>query len=543
MTENQQNETTPESSLAAELARLENIEPGIYADISNDAYHAGPGISKTGLDLLHRSPFHYHAIKAGLFPKPETKSQYIGRAFHCLVLEPDVFAKTYCLPLRKQDVEIDGLKVLESREEIVALIQHQNAENLAHYPNLIRDKDEILALLVAQNEKNEAPYKDAIRDTSALVEMIEILNKGREPKISASGKKDDVIARIVEAENALIATVGDVDPDQTAARVLELKGLKGDGLKIVVDALNENREGLLSTSGSRAELAARLRENGVNPVLWDEVTKEFQDKNGFTLTCGVNASRGAAVEWLRNHGHDLIYIDEAAEQWLEQKGFPITCPESANRADAVAWLAANGKNVKLWQDCLAEWTEANTGRICIQPEEWERLHNMDRALRNHQTASKLLFSKRGGKAEQSIYWRDPETGVLLRVRPDWMRNDNLPVDLKTADDASEEGFRRHICNYRYDVSECMYLDGVEAVTGQRPPAMPFVVVENKPPFAVAVYTIGPKGRATGAGQLRADIRRYAECLEADHWPAYPDTVTPIDVTDWHVKNNAHLIEE
>lgn len=543
MTENQQTETTPESSLAAELAKLENIEPGIYPDISNDAYHAGPGISKTGLDLLHRSPYHYHAIKAGLFPKPETKSQYIGRAFHCLVLEPDVFAKTYCLPLRKQDVEVDGLKVLDNRDEILAVVQAQNAENLALYPNIIRDKDEILALLVAQNEKNSAPYSEAIRDTADLVAMIEILNKTREPKISASGKKDDVIARIIEAENNIIAQVDTVVPEQTAARVLELKGMKGDGLKGVVDALNENREGLLSTSGSRADLAARLRENGVNPVLWDEVCKQFEDENGFTLTCGVNASRGVAVEWLRNNGHDIVYFDDVAADFLQTKGYSLVISESAPRGELVEWLKANGKNVVLWDEINKQWAEKNADRIVLQPEEWERLHFMDRAIRNNETASKLLFSKRGGKSEQSIYWRDPKTGVLLRIRPDWLRNDILPADLKTADDASEAGFARHIANYRYDVQEAMYLEGIEAVTGIRPKAMPFIVVENKPPYAVAVYVIGPKGRATGAAQYRADVDRYAECLAANEWPAYPDTVTPIDVADWHVKNNAHLIEE
>ena len=118
-----------ELTLAEWLVKLENIQPGIYADIPNDAYHAGPGISKTGLDLFHRSPFHLHAIKSGMFPKPETKSQYIGRAFHAVVLEPDVFAREYCLPLRRQDVEIDGLKVLESREEIVAIFRRVRVPN------------------------------------------------------------------------------------------------------------------------------------------------------------------------------------------------------------------------------------------------------------------------------------------------------------------------------------------------------------------------------------------------------------------------------
>lgn len=465
------NPTGEPLTLAQWLEKLENIEPGIYTDIPNDAYHAGPGISKTGLDLFHRSPFHLHAIKSGMFPKPETKSQYIGRAFHAAILEPDVFAREYCLPLRKQDVEIDGLKVLESREEIVALVQ-------------------------AQNEENAAPYADAIRGVEPLVDMVQILNQQRQAKLSATGSKGDLIARLM----AEVAT-GDEEKDQ--AYYSEFSAMKGAELKEQIDRMNETREGLLPTGGSAAALATLLRENGVNPVLWSEVTAKYLDENGRTLLIGENAPR----------------------------------------AELVAWLAANGKKVALWSDIYATWSENNKGRIILQPEEWEKLQHMRRALENHPAASKLLFSKRGGVAEVSIYWRDPETGILLRCRGDWTRNDLLPVDLKTADDASPDGFIRHVANYRYDVSEQMYLAGYEAATGKRPPAMPFVVVENKPPYAVAVYTCGPNFRATGFAQFRADVNRYAECLESGIWPGYPDSVQSIDAPAWHVQRNAHLIDQ
>ncbi|MDQ8040096.1 MAG: hypothetical protein REH83_06790, partial [Rickettsiella sp.] len=35
-----------------------NMEPGIY-DISNEAYHQGPGISRSALMKFKRSPYHY----------------------------------------------------------------------------------------------------------------------------------------------------------------------------------------------------------------------------------------------------------------------------------------------------------------------------------------------------------------------------------------------------------------------------------------------------------------------------------------------------
>ena len=36
------------------------IEPGcFYANLPNELYHKGPGISKSGLDQIRRSPAHY----------------------------------------------------------------------------------------------------------------------------------------------------------------------------------------------------------------------------------------------------------------------------------------------------------------------------------------------------------------------------------------------------------------------------------------------------------------------------------------------------
>lgn len=70
----------------------EMVAPGIY-DISNEAYHNGPGISKTGIGYLLRSPAHYW--ERYLNPEreqfKETEAMRIGKALHKLVLEPFEF--------------------------------------------------------------------------------------------------------------------------------------------------------------------------------------------------------------------------------------------------------------------------------------------------------------------------------------------------------------------------------------------------------------------------------------------------------------------
>ncbi len=69
------------------------IEPGIYADISNEQYHASQGISKSGIVKLLRSPRHYWAayLDPEREPFEETTAMKIGSAAHKLILEPDDF--------------------------------------------------------------------------------------------------------------------------------------------------------------------------------------------------------------------------------------------------------------------------------------------------------------------------------------------------------------------------------------------------------------------------------------------------------------------
>lgn len=63
------------------------VDPGIYADLDNDAYHGGPGISKSGLWTIYtKTPAHYR------FAEREEKAHFdFGTACHFAILEPEKF--------------------------------------------------------------------------------------------------------------------------------------------------------------------------------------------------------------------------------------------------------------------------------------------------------------------------------------------------------------------------------------------------------------------------------------------------------------------
>lgn len=85
---------------------MENqMRPGIYDGISNADYHGGEGVSKSGLDIISRSPLHMKFVMDAANDNQPTAAQRIGSAAHARILEPELFAQEYCLGLRRQDAQ------------------------------------------------------------------------------------------------------------------------------------------------------------------------------------------------------------------------------------------------------------------------------------------------------------------------------------------------------------------------------------------------------------------------------------------------------
>ena len=77
------------------------IEPGIYRDLPASKYHEKTigVVSKSALDQIapQKTPAHYYAWATGESERVDTPAMAFGRAGHCAVFEPDVFASTYAV--------------------------------------------------------------------------------------------------------------------------------------------------------------------------------------------------------------------------------------------------------------------------------------------------------------------------------------------------------------------------------------------------------------------------------------------------------------
>lgn len=109
-----------------------------------------------------------------------------------------------------------------------------------------------------------------------------------------------------------------------------------------------------------------------------------------------------------------------------------------------------------------------------------------------------------GLAERSLFWRDSETGIRCRIRPDLLVMPHLILELKTTFNSSLPVFQRTLQMQRYHLSAAMYLEGVRQLTGQSLNYV-YLVASRDAPYQV-------RSLVPEAGMLEEGRRLFREAL-------------------------------
>jgi hypothetical protein len=168
------------------------------------------------------------------------------------------------------------------------------------------------------------------------------------------------------------------------------------------------------------------------------------------------------------------------------------------------------------------------GKYVCKPDEYMATIKMADAILLNPSAEKLLT---GGAAERSIRWRDPETGVLLKCRPDYLRDDGIVVDLKTFNDLNEDNLQRHILKSKYHWQSRFYLDGVNQVLGLKSNMFAHIFIDTEA-YVSRVVVLDDASLEKAETLIRPLIQLYSECLKNDVWPGYPPEILTTSIPSW-----------
>lgn len=187
------------------------------------------------------------------------------------------------------------------------------------------------------------------------------------------------------------------------------------------------------------------------------------------------------------------------------------------------------RRTKEGKEIYAKFSAENAGKTILSAEEYDAMDGMLYSLMKHKLALTLLTN---GVAEQSAFWTDKDSGVLCKCRPDYLRTNDTVVDLKTAEDASEGAFQRTLVQYGRHIQTAFYLDGLSAVTGREFKNFVHLVIEKKPPYAIAVYSLDDLSIDQGRREYKKLLKDYAWCQKIGEYPSYPEEVKAVSLPDW-----------
>lgn len=132
---------------------------------------------------------------------------------------------------------------------------------------------------------------------------------------------------------------------------------------------------------------------------------------------------------------------------------------------------------------------------------------------------------KGAKKEVSMYYTEPVTGIPVRIRPDAVQfaeniGHNAIVSVKSTSCESLSHFYYHSAKLLYELSEGMYLDVAEAITGRPFTCVIMIMLQTIPPFGVAALVWNAEDLEIGKYKYRQALQTVADCEAAGKYLGY-----------------------
>jgi hypothetical protein len=211
-----------------------------------------------------------------------------------------------------------------------------------------------------------------------------------------------------------------------------------------------------------------------------------------------------------------LHVVEPVFQGLTKDGKMSTRSKAAQEARE-AWLQKIPKDA-----------------IVLTQTDADRIYSIWNTLKEKKLISNIL---KDGVKEQSVWTKDPETGVHLACRPDFISSRGHVIDIKTTRNASPDFFLSQVFSNRgysqfYILQSSHYTHVLKTAGISDGKSFLFIAMASAPPYEMRVYPLDEGALDAGDSWRKKLTRLYADCLETDTWPGYDDTAHPTTLPSW-----------
>lgn len=176
-----------------------------------------------------------------------------------------------------------------------------------------------------------------------------------------------------------------------------------------------------------------------------------------------------------------------------------------------------------------EWELAHKGATILTESQAEDIESMYAGLMANPQSRSIVESN--GLYEETVFWTDPDSGVLCKCRPDKRMTEYLGqptvIDWKTIGQFSKRHIQDAITDHHYYVSAAFTIDGLKSV-GIEPGPYVFVFIEKSQPNRILCVPANEIDIEIGRRKYKRLLKQIAEAQKTGIWPGFAD----IGMHDW-----------
>lgn len=166
--------------------------------------------------------------------------------------------------------------------------------------------------------------------------------------------------------------------------------------------------------------------------------------------------------------------------------------------------------------------------------EYKQAIAMAAAIRHHEVADAMLT---GGKAEVSFFAKDPDTGLMMKSRPDYLikipKTGVVLVDYKTtAISLGNTVQSNHAFNLKRQIQAAHHKTVTELATEGEISEVCYVTQSQEFPHLVRVFRMPLEAIKMGMEERRIYLDGIAECKARGVYPDYPQVIEDMIIPRW-----------
>jgi PDDEXK-like domain of unknown function (DUF3799) len=216
----------------------------------------------------------------------------------------------------------------------------------------------------------------------------------------------------------------------------------------------------------------------------------------------------------------LVTVGDMRE-WLNDRGVK---PKGTKKDEVIAQVRLHSRDVPIFQEIEDAFETEHAGKVVFKPEDWLRIQRMADCLRSEPKLQEILAD---GQAEVPFFVTDPETGVPLKAKLDWLTPKPIIFDGKTFSHKRDKSIDKTVadaiwyeCYYRQYYVYCYVWAIKNGAKVYEAPDYVMGFVESEEPHETRIKVLRPKRAGEpnlyferARVEVREYIRTYAEYLD------------------------------